>query len=275
MSTLAVSQFRRVASIAQDRWGLCLTEKKLPLVSNRIASFLRHSGFEDVDGYLHHLEHDANEEDMLVFFDLLSTNVTSFYRDRPHFDYLEREFFTPLARETMTTPGRRIRIWSAACSTGPEVYSLGMTALECLGDIKSWDFKILGTDLSNFAVSKAKAGAYSADELKGVPRELLRKYFTKQPGSTKGHHTVTPELRSLASIARLNLMDDWPFKGHFDVIFCRNVMIYFDAPTRRELVLRFHSLLRPRGILAVGSAETLAGLKVPFTAAQASVYIKS
>jgi len=275
MTMLATSQFQRIAAIARERWGLCLTEKKLPLVSNRLASFMLHSTFESVEKYLDHLENDADEEDRLVFFDLLSTNVTSFFRDRPHFDYLEREFYTPLARGNLTTPGRRIRIWSAACSTGQEPYTLAMNAVESLPDLRSWDFKILGTDLSNFAVEQAKAGTYPVDKLDGISPELVRKHFVRGNGSGKDQYTVAPHLRSLVTISRLNLMDPWPFKGKFDVIFCRNVMIYFDSKTRRELVLRFHELLRPGGILAIGSAETLAGLNTPFTAAQASVYVKS
>jgi len=275
MTMLATSQFQRIATIAQERWGLCLTEKKLPLVSNRLASFMLHSTFESVEKYLDHLENDADEEDRLVFFDLLSTNVTSFFRDRPHFDYLEREFYTPLARGNLTTPGRRIRIWSAACSTGQEPYTLAMNAVESLPDLRSWDFKILGTDLSNFAVEQAKAGMYPVDKLDGISPELVREHFVRRTGTGKDQYAVAPHLRSLVTISRLNLMDPWPFKGKFDVIFCRNVMIYFDANTRRNLVMRFHEFLRPGGILAIGSAETLAGLNTPFTAAQASVYIKS
>ena len=275
MTMLAMTQFQRIATIAQERWGLCLTEKKLPLVSNRLASFMRHSNFDSVEAYLDHLEQGADEEDMLVFFDLLSTNVTSFYRDKAHFDYLEREFYTALARGNLTTPGRRIRIWSAACSTGQEPYTLAMNAIESLPDLRSWDFKILGTDLSNFAVEQAKAGTYPADKLDGIPPELVRKHFVRGTGAETDQYIVAPHLRSLVTISRLNLMDPWPFKGKFDVIFCRNVMIYFDSDTRRKLVLRFHELLRPGGILAIGSAETLAGQNTPFTAVQASVYVKS
>lgn len=274
MSTLATSQFERIAAIARERWGLHLTEKKLPLVSNRLSAFMRHSDFPTVEAYLDHLENDADEEDRLVFFDLLSTNVTSFFRDKPHFDYLEREFYTPLARGNRTTPGKQIRIWSAACSTGQEPYTLAMNAIESLPTLKEWDFKILGTDLSNFAVQQAKAGVYTSDKIDGIPGELLSKHFTKGSGAAKDQHTVSKQLRSLVSIARLNLMEPWPFKGQFDVIFCRNVMIYFDAETRRNLVMRFHQLLRPGGILAIGSAETLAGLNTPFAAAQPSVYTK-
>ena len=143
------------------------------------------------------------------------------------------------------------------------------------GSVDGWDFKILGTDLSNFAVQSAKAGVYEEDKLDGISPDLRARYLQKGTGASKDKFTVSPGIRSLVSIARLNLMESWPFKGKFDVIFCRNVMIYFDAETRRKLVMRFYELLHPGGILAIGSAETLAGLNTPFAAAQASVYLKA
>ena len=211
---------------------------------------------------------------MLVFFDLLSTNVTIFFRDQQHFDYLERGFYTPLARGNIVTPGRRIRVWSAACSTGQEPYSLAINALESLPDLHAWNFRVPGTDLSTFAVEQAKAGRYAQGKVAEVHPDLRRRHFTRVRSEQEAIYEVSPEVRGLVTIARLNLMDPWPFKGKFDVIFCRNVMIYFRADARRLLVLRFHELLRPGGILAVGSPETLAGLHVPFRAAQASVYMK-
>ncbi len=270
MATLAPSQFERIAEIAKRRWGLCFSEKKLPLVTNRLASFIRRSPFKDVQSYLDHLEKHASEEDMLVFFDILSTNVTSFFRDPAHFECLEREFFTPLARGNTTTPGRRIRIWSAACSTGQEPYSLAMSACESLPDLDSWDVKILGTDLSNSAVAQARSATYPADKLDGIPPAIAERHLIHDRRA--GTATIAPRARGLVTIARLNLMDAWPFKSKFDVIFCRNVMIYFDAPTRRDLVKRFHELLHPGGILALGSSESLAGLNAPFTPVQPSVY---
>jgi chemotaxis protein methyltransferase CheR len=272
MTTLAHTDFTRIAELAQRRWGLCLTERKMPLVSNRLASFLRGSSFQSVSEYMDHLESQATEEDMLIFFDILSTNVTSFFRDRSHFDYLEREFYTGLQRGTIMTPGRRIRIWSAGCSTGPEPYSLAMHAIDNLPDLERWDLKILGTDLSNYAVREAKAATYERKMLQDLPEDLQRRHFVSAADANSV--SVAPAVRRLVTIARLNLMEGWPFRGSFDVIFCRNVMIYFDAPTRQRLVMRFHQILRPGGILCVGSAETLSGLDTPFQSVQASTYRK-
>jgi chemotaxis protein methyltransferase CheR len=270
METLTTSQFDRVAAIAKERWGLSMNTSKMQLVTSRLSSFLRNSGYASISDYLDHLEHGASEKDMLVFFDLLSTNVTSFFRDKPHFDYLERELFTGLARGTLTLPGRRLRMWSAGCSTGCEPYTMAMVAHDNMRELKGWDVKILATDLSNYAVEEARAGAYPKDVVKGLPRELLGAHFEPRGDlwAVKGH------LKEMVTVGQLNLMGNWPMKGPFDVIFCRNVMIYFDAPTRERLVKRFAALLRPGGIFAVGSAETLAGMDSGLRSAMPSLYVK-
>lgn len=273
-SLLKKSDFKRVAEIAKTNWGLNLTEKKIELVDNRLRSHLRKSTFNSIGEYLDHIENEANDEDRLVFFDLLSTNVTSFFRERDHFDYLEREFYTALNRGNLTLPGKRIRFWSAACSTGPEPFSMAIHAVEQMEKLSDWDFKILATDLSNTAVDQARKAVYPEQMLEKMDKSMLGKYFTRITGEKRNSYQVVPEIRKLVTIARLNLIDSWSFKGPFDVIFCRNVMIYFDKETRQDLVMRFYDLLRPGGILAIGSAETLAGLQTPFKTAQASVYTK-
>lgn len=273
-SLLKKSDFKRVADIAKTNWGLNLTEKKIELVDNRLRSFLRKSTFNSVGEYLDHIENEADDEDRLVFFDILSTNVTSFFREKDHFDYLEREFYTPLNRGNLTLPGKRIRCWSAACSTGPEPFSMAIQALELMENLSSWDFKILATDLSNTAVEQARKAVYPKKMLEKMDASMRSKYFKKVSGEPQNLYQVAPEVRKLVTIARQNLMDSWSFKGLFDVIFCRNVMIYFDQQTRQELVLKFYEQLRPGGILAIGSAETLAGLQTPFKSIRASLYTK-
>jgi chemotaxis protein methyltransferase CheR len=270
VGTLTPTQFDRIAAIAKERWGLSLNGSKVQLVTSRISSFLRKSEFADIADYLQHLERGADERDMLVLFDLLSTNVTSFFRDRAHCDYLERELFTALARGNLTLPERKLRIWSAGCSTGCEPYTLAMVAHDHMQDLKGWDVQILATDLSNYAVEEARAGVYAKDVVKDLPRDVLSRHFDEHGASW----TVKPHLREMVKVGQLNLMDQWPMHGPFDVIFCRNVMIYFDGPTRERLVNRFAGLLRPGGIFAVGSAETLAGMKVGLRSAIPSLYVK-
>ncbi len=274
MTTLKSNEFKSICRIAQERWGLHITEAKRELVTARITKFLRKSAFSDARSYINHIESDSTEEEKLELFDLLSTNVTSFFREREQFNYLEREFYTPLARGNLTTPGKRIRIWSAACSTGQEPYSMVMHAMEHLPNLSTWDFKVLATDLSNTAVENARRAVYPMDAVKDLPKEMVKSHFLKGAGDHAGMVKVAPHVRDLVTIRRLNLMEQWPFKGPFDVIFCRNVMIYFDLPTRLKLVRRMLDLLRPGGILAVGSAETLANLDLPIRVAQPSVYLK-
>lgn len=274
MHMLAEKQFDRITKIAFANWGLSLSEKKVQLVSTRMGKFLRTSSFKGVDEYLDHVEQHATPADLLELFDLLSTNVTSFFRENEHFNYLEREFYTPLARGNTTRAGKKIRIWSAACSTGPEPYSMAIQALECLPDIDKWDFKILGTDLANSAVASAREGIYPAAMLENMPKKLLDKYFVPQGSGESLAYSVTDRVRSLVSIGQLNLMEPWPFKGKFDVIFCRNVMIYFDKPTKDRLVQRIAGLLQPGGIFAVGSAESANKPELGLRTVQPSVYVK-
>lgn len=274
MRSITPKQFQLIASIAKEYWGLNLSERKMDLVCNRLAKFLTRSPYDSVEEYLNHLTTDADDEDRLVFFDILSTNVTSFFRERQHFDYLEREFFTPLARGTISLPGKRIRMWSAGCSTGCEPYTMAIHASEHLPNIKSWDLKILATDLSNSAVANAKSAVYPASMLGGVDAGIIRKYFKKGEGDHAGTVHVREDIRAMVSVARLNLTGEWPMRGPFDVIFCRNVMIYFDKETREKLVGRYCDLLRPGGILAIGSSETLSGIATPLRSVAPSTYVK-
>ncbi len=270
VDSLSNDQFARISVLAKRRWGLALTENKMQLVSNRLTSFLRKSEFAGIAEYLEYLEDGASEADMLMFFDLLSTNVTSFFRDRMHFDYLERELFTALARGNLALPGRKLRLWSAGCSTGCEPYTMAMVAYDSLCERSDWDVQILATDLSNKAVRAARAGVYREDEIKTLPKDLLERHFERQGNQW----VVRQHLRKMVKIAQLNLMGPWPMTGPFDVIFCRNVMIYFDGPTRASLVDRFASLLRPRALFAVGSAETLAGMQTGLDSVIPSMYSK-
>lgn len=271
VESLTSPDFERVRRIAKARWGLSLNPTKFQLVSSRLGSFLRKATFSGPSEYLDHIESNATEQDLLAFFDILSTNVTSFFRDRGHFDYLERELLTPLARGNLTLPGKRLRIWSAGCSTGCEPYTFAMLVHDFLLEHDSaWDVQILATDLSNYAVDECRAGLYTQDEIKAIPRDLFAKHFQRRDD----RYAVKPHLKKLVRVAQLNLMANWPMKGPFDVIFCRNVMIYFDNPTRQRLVSRFCSLLRPNGIFAVGSAESLAGMQNGLRPAMPSLYVK-
>lgn len=267
-------EFRLIADIAYQRWGLSLPDTKMPMVSGRLASYARRIHLNSVEEFIERLKRGDNEADLLAIFDMLSTNVTSFFRDPEHFNYLERELYTGLSRGTLTLPGRKLRIWSAACSTGAEPYSLAMHALEHLAGIENWDVRILATDLSESALAVARRGVYPMEMVSGMDRELLKRHFLRGSGPSSGYVKVTPQVRDMVTVQRLNLMENWPMKGPFQVIFCRNVMIYFDNPTKQRLVERMHDLLDPGGLLVLGSAETLSGLRNQFRHVQPSIYAK-
>jgi chemotaxis protein methyltransferase CheR len=277
MSVLTESTFKRIADIARRRWGLSLGERKMQLVANRLTSHLRKSGGGEIEDYVGRLERNPTEDDMLVLFDILSTNVTSFFRDPAHFAFLERELYTGLAKGTLALPGKRLRIWSAACSIGAEPYSLAMQALELLPASAGYDVKILATDLANKALVGCRDGIYTDAQLSGLSPERRTKFLVKaepKPGTGEPRWRVKDEVKRLVEVRRQNLVEPYTGLGPFDVIFLRNVMIYFDRETRREVVMRMHGVMRPRAVLAVGSAETLSGLDVPLKAAAPSIYLR-
>ncbi len=271
MATLTQDRFLRIATFARARWGLDLTERKRLLVANRLASFLRKSkSHETMDAYLDHLENGATEEDMLAFFDLLSTNVTSFFRDAQHFNVLDRQLYQPLRHGTSTRPGRKIKLWSAACSMGCEPYSMAMHAIEKLPPSEGFEVRILASDLAESVLATAAKGIYPARACEKLSPDRRRSFTEPVPGTNDLR--IRREIRSMVDFRSHNLMQPPPSGGPFDAIFCRNVMIYFDRPTREKLVNRLARVLRPGGILAVGSAETLSGIDTPLKPLAASVY---
>ena len=286
MSTLTETTFKRIAELARKRWGLSLGERKMQLVANRLTSHLRKNGGGEIDDYLKRLERNPTDEDMLILFDTLSTNVTSFFRDPAHFAYLERELYAPLARGTLAVPGRRLRLWSAACSTGAEPYSLAMQVLECLPPESRFDVAITASDLSNKALAGCREATYTEQQLSGLSQERRARFLKKTVATAASPHAaatgtpagplwkITDDVRKLVDVRRQNLVEPYSGLGPFDVIFLRNVMIYFDRDTRHDVVMRMHGVLRPGGILAVGSAETLSGLDVPLKSVAPGIYVR-
>jgi len=267
VATLCPNQFKHIAQIAKERWGLDLPEKKAALVQNRMAKYVVRSHFDSIEAYIKHLRGSPSEKEMLEFFDLLSTNTTSFFRESRHFDFLASNLYPRLVENKQRT----LRIWSAACSNGSEPYTIAMHAEKCIPDLDKWDFKILATDLSESVLAHAKRGVYPASTVEEeVPSELRKRCFDGEGDTMR----VRERLRKRISFHQLNLMDSWPMSGPFDTIFLRNVMIYFDAPTRDRLVARMRELLAPHGYLIVGSAETLSKGTPGFRTAIPSVYEK-
>jgi chemotaxis protein methyltransferase CheR len=267
--SMSRSTFGRFRSLIYRLSGIALGESKEGLVRARIGKRMRALGLRDYDEYLEHLMADPSGDEIIHLLDVISTNVTSFFREESHFDLLAGE----LRRWSAEKRGR-LRLWSAACSTGEEAYSMAMTALDAL-EGRPVDLKILATDLSTRALERARSGAYGAERAAGVPLELRGRYFQRDPRGGPLLR-VRPCLRPIVTFSRLNLADvPFPMSGPFDAVFCRNVMIYFDAEVRRRLLREIHRLLRPGGWLFVGHSESLTGLTSGFKAVVASVYVKS
>lgn len=251
-ATLSAAEFDRIAKIAHREAGLSLSEAKRAMIASRLTRRLRATGAGDFGAYLALLESEVGEDERQHLISALTTNVTNFFRENHHFRTLETEVLPRLAPRAKA--GQRIRIWSAGCSTGQEPYSIAMSVLRVVPDAARLDIRILATDIDATVLATAKNGCYPAQQLEAVEPALKRQFFSKTLG---GDLEVAETLRALVSFRQLNLIGPWPVRGPFDVIFCRNVVIYFDADTQAALWPRFHQVLAPGGMLFIGHSERL------------------
>lgn len=265
-AVLSKDHFLRVRNMLHDYCGIYLPEGKEALVKARLLKRLRHNGLTNFDEYLRHVENEPSGSEFLSLIDVLTTNKTSFFRESQHFDYL-RAHIIPVIQN------RDVSWWSAGCSSGEEPYTLAMLLHEDRQRSARGQVRILATDISQTILQKAKRGIYSAEHVHDIPAAMLQKYFTRTPGSPAGWQ-VTTALSSLIKFGRLNLQDPWPMKGPFQVIFCRNVMIYFNRATQQELVSRFYDLLEPGGHLFLGHSESISGFNHKFRTVIPAAYQK-
>lgn len=247
--------FRAVAAIVHREAGILLPPGKAMLVYSRLAPLVRASGRGTFSGYIQLIEHDAEERRKTI--NALTTNHTFFYREQHHFEHFAHEVRPHMLDDLRH--GGAVRMWSAGCSSGEEVFSLTMTLLgqdKAEGSqIARRDIRILASDIADHALKKASEGRYEARDASGLPDDL-RRNWTRLEGSQM---VIAPEVRELVQFKRLNLHGEWPMRRPFQVIFCRNVMIYFDQPTKERLVARFAQALAPGGFLYIGHSERISG----------------
>jgi len=245
--------FSRIASLMREQTGIYLSDAKATLVYSRLAKRLRQLGLANFDAYCALIASSEGASERNAMVAALTTNVTRFFREPHHFDHL-REKVLPALLETARNGGR-VRIWSSACSTGEEPYSIALTMLQLLPDAARYDVRILATDIDPNVVATAKAGVYSAQAVEPIASALRERWMTREGGRSDGMWRVGDEMRALIRFNTLNLIGEWPMKGRFDAIFCRNVVIYFEQSTQDVIWRRFHELLTPQGRLYVGHSE--------------------
>jgi chemotaxis protein methyltransferase CheR len=249
-------EFGLLRSLIYKRFGINLTDQKRSLLVGRLQKVLRQTGHTSFKSYYDALLEDSTEQALSQLVDRISTNHTYFYREKSHFDFFIETALPRLKPVLERQNNRDIRIWCAGCSSGEEAYMLLMLLREYLGSQYSrWDGGILATDISSRVLDVARRGIYAEDRLRMLPEHLRRKYFRQL---SDGQYEVVDDLRQEATFRRFNLMNDvFPFKKPFHIIFCRNVMIYFDDPTRKTLVAKFHKHTADGGYFFLGHSETL------------------
>jgi chemotaxis protein methyltransferase CheR len=266
---LGDAEFDFIRHVVGENAGIVLGPNKRQLVQGRLARRLRDLGLRSYQEYCEHVRRSGPEE-LVGLINALTTNVPAFYREKHHFDALA-EYMLPEAMRR-NAGSRRIRIWSAGCSTGEEAYCVAMTTADARQADASWDIKILATDIDSDVISFAQKGVYPLDRVASLPPERLRSCFQKGTGEHAGKAIVKAHLRAAVTFRVLNLLHHWPMHGPFDVIFCRNVMIYFDQVTRERLINRFAQMLAPGGYLCIGHAESIHNVGAPVQLVGRTIY---
>lgn len=248
-----------------NRCGVDLLDYRREAIYHRLIARLRELNISDFDTYCRRLRVDLEEE--LIFINLITNVTTYFFREKHHFDYLSRQVLPDLIQKK-----NRIRLWSAGCSTGEEPYSIAMTIKETLKNINQYDIKILATDINSDALLTAKMGIYSRDAIKKLSITRQHQWFS--PLENQNSVKVNDELKELITFNRLNLMQSWPMRGSFDVIFCRNVLIYFKSANSNRIINHFKDFLEVGGVLCLGYSENLHQQRDHFRSVGKSTYIK-
>jgi chemotaxis protein methyltransferase CheR len=268
-ATLTDKEFKQFQSLIYEQVGITLDTPKKSLLTSRLGKRLRELQLPTYQAYFDRVNGKGGEEELTQLVDLISTNKTDFFREPVHFDFL-REQVLPQVEAT-----RSLRIWSSASSSGEEPYTIAMTLNDAIPDLTKWDVKILASDISTRVLAKAASGIYDDERVTQLPQDVVRRHFLRGKGEQTGKLKVRKHLSEMITFRRVNLMAPaFPIKTPFDVIFCRNVMIYFDRPTQATLIGKFFRYLRPGGFLFIGHSESLQWIEHQFDYIKPTIYQK-
>jgi len=270
---LSDAEFKKFSDLIYQHVGIYMKSEKKELLNARLGKRLRECRLDSFQEYFEFISRpDQQTREFVKFLDSVSTNFTSFFREVSHFEYLKNSVLP----ELMANRGgnREFVFWSSASSSGEEPYTLAIFLNEFAAHAPGFRYKIMATDISTRVLAMAEHGVYPLEQTSKVPHELLKRYFQKGMGASAGKVKIKDELRRQVAFQRFNLMDDFPWHGEMDVIFCRNVMIYFDRPTQERLIGKFHQCLNKGGYLFIGHSESISSIKHDFVQVEATTYKK-
>jgi chemotaxis protein methyltransferase CheR len=268
--TSEAKAFEFIISLIYERTRIRLHDGKQHLIRSRLGKRMRLHGIESFEDYCHFLQNEAGEDEFTHVVDALTTNFTNFLREKDHFDFMVDKALPAVLPEGK----RHFKIWSAASATGEEPYSIAFYLAEKFPPALGWDWRILATDISTRALARARSGIYPLERAQGVPGGWLKRYCLRGTGEYDGHFRIKPVIQEWIEFKHLNLLGPLTLSSPFELIFCRNVMIYFDRPTQEQLVNELAKWVVPGGYLLIGHSESLNGLRVPFKCDRPSVYRK-
>ena len=272
---LTEKDFLTISNLVYKHCGINLHDGKKELVRARLSKRLRTGNFRTFSDYIKYVLDDRTGEEFSMLIDVMSTNLTSFFREVQHFEFLQNKLLPEMLDRKQKNRDFKIRTWSAGCSSGEEPYSIAITLLDSVKEQDRWNIKVLATDISTRMLQSAQTGIYDGKRIEPVSPQQKNRYLMMRKENGQKLFEVAPALKNIVFFNYLNLMQDWPIKGPLDFIFCRNVMIYFDKPTQQNLVSRFYDILGPGGTLFTGHSESLTGIKHKFNYVQPTIYSKT
>lgn len=267
IASLQDDEFLFLKELIYNRTGIFLAPHKKIMVQSRLNSRLRHYNMTTFREYIDKLKNDKSffENEITELINRITTNKTDFFRENHHFEFLKQTFFPLMEEESKVNNVKKIKIWSSASSTGEEPYSIAITAAEYFFNKPGWQVKILASDIDTNVLNFAKEGIYKQDRLEPVPERIKQKYFTRIEDNNQVHYQVKPILKQMIEFKKINLLEyPYPVTEKQDIIFCRNVIIYFDKPTQKKIFQNFENVLKPYGFLILGHSETMFGISDNF-----------